>query len=76
MYTQPIMIFTKNLQNIGTKLSDFQEIPSKDKKFFLLGKGCYGYAEKMKSKKDGKIYAVKKIDRYSENFQILKGKLE
>ena len=70
MYTPPIMIFTKNLQNIGTKLSDFQEIPSKDKKYFLLGKGCYGYAEKMKSKKDGKIYAVKKIDRYSENFQM------
>ena len=35
---------------------------------FFLGKGSFGYAEKMKSKKDGKFYAVKKIDRHSNKF--------
>ena len=60
--------FTKNLQNIGTKLSDFEEVPSEDKSYSLLGKGNFGYAEKMKSKKNGKFYAIKKIDRYDKNF--------
>ena len=62
------MNFTKNLQNIGTKLSDFEEVPSKDKSYSILGKGNFGYAEKMKSKKNGKFYAIKKIDRYDKNF--------
>ena len=48
------------LGNIGTKLLDFDEIPKKDKQFWLLGKGNFGYAEKMKSKIDNKIYAIKK----------------
>ena len=60
------MNFTENLQEIGTKLSDFEEVPSKDQSFFILGKGNFGYAEKMKSKKDGKFYAIKKIDESSE----------
>ena len=70
MAIQPIIPFTKYLENIGTKLSDFEEIPHKDQNFFFLGKGSFGYAEKMKSKKDGKFYAVKKIDRHSEKFNI------
>ena len=70
MFIPNIMTFTKYLQNIGTRLSDFEEIPSEGKNFFLLGKGNFGYAEKMKSKKDAKIYAVKKIDRYCENFNM------
>ena len=70
MAIQPIIPFTKYLENIGTKLSDFEEIPHKGQNFFFLGKGSFGYAEKMKSKKDGKFYAVKKIDRHSEKFNI------
>ena len=70
MFIPPIMTFTKYLQNIGTRLSDFEEMPSEGKNFCLLGKGNFGYAEKMKSKKDAKIYAVKKIDRYSEDFNM------
>jgi len=70
MSIQPIMPFTQYLQNIGTKLSDFQEIPHKDKSFFILGNGNFGYAEKMKSKIDGKFYAVKKIDRKSKKFKM------
>ena len=60
----------KFLTNIGTKLSDFEEVPHKDKRYFFLGKGSFGYAEKMKSKINGKFYAVKKIDRKSKKFKI------
>ena len=67
------MTFIKNLENIGTKLSDFEEVPHKDQKFFFLGHGSFGYAEKMKSKKDGKFYAVKKIDKYSKKFNVKDG---
>ena len=70
MSIPPKMAFINNLQNIGTKLSDFEEVPDGDKRFFFLGKGSFGYAEKMKSKKDGKFYAVKKIDRKSKQFKI------
>ena len=58
--------YTEHLEEIGTKLSDFEEIPNKDQSYFILGKGNFGYAEKMKSKKDGKFYAIKKIDENSE----------
>jgi len=57
------------LKDIGNKLSDFEEIPKNGKKYFLLGNGNFGYAEKMKSKKDNKFYAIKKIDIKSENFK-------
>ena len=63
MSIQALMTFTKNLQNIGTKLSDFEEVPHGNKSYFLLGKGNFGYAEKMKSKMDGKFYAIKKIEK-------------
>ena len=57
------------LEKIGNKLSDFEEIPKDDKKYFLLGNGNFGYAEKMKSKKDNKFYAIKKIDINSDKFE-------
>ena len=56
------------LKEIGNKLSDFEEIPKNGKKYFLLGNGYFGYAEKMKSKKDNKFYAIKKIDINSDKF--------
>ena len=59
----------RHLQNIGTKLSDFEEISSESKKYFILGMGNFGYTEKMKSKLDGKYYAVKKLDKNSEKFK-------
>ena len=57
-------------------MSDFEEVPHEDKSYFFLGKGSFGYAEKMKSKKDGKFYAIKKIDRYSKKFKIKEFKRE
>ena len=56
------------LEDIGKQLSDFEEIPKGEKKYFLLGNGNFGYAEKMKSKKDNKFYAIKKIDINSDKF--------
>ena len=51
----------KKLQNIGYNLSDFQEIENSGKRYTLLGKGNFGYAEKMSSKKNNLIYAIKKL---------------
>ena len=56
------------LLDIGTKLSDFQEIHKDEKPFFLLGKGNFGYAEKMISKKNNKVYAIKKQNKNNPNF--------
>ena len=44
------------LVNIGTKLSDFEEVENqkKSQRYTILGKGNFGYAEKMKSKKNNK----------------------
>jgi len=64
----PNMIALKYLQNIGTRLSDFEEVSSGDKNYFILKKDSLSYVEKMKSKKDGKFYAVKKIDKRSRKF--------
>ena len=58
------------LKDIGTKLSDFEEVPNDNEKFTLLGKGNFGYAEKMKSKKDNKFYAIKKLDINSKKFNL------
>ena len=51
------------LESIGNKLADFEEIPNSKngEPFSILGKGNYGYVEKMKSKIDNKIYAIKLI---------------
>ena len=46
---------TMNLKGIGEKPEDFESIESKDKKYTILGKGAFGYAEKMKSKLNNKI---------------------
>ena len=62
--------FLKNLKEIGTKLSDFEEIPGKEKKYTLLGKGNFGYTEKMKSKKNNSIYAIKKLDINKKKFNL------
>ena len=70
MSNPSIKTFTKYLENIGTKLSDFEEVPSGDKKYFLLKKDNLSYSEKMKSKKDGKFYIVKKIDKHSQRFHF------
>ena len=56
------------LQNIGIGLSDFQEIENSGKRYTLLGTGNFGYAEKMKSKINNCIYAIKKIDINNPNF--------
>ena len=50
-----------NLEGIGTKQEDFEPIKSGDKEYTLIGKGAFGFAEKMKSKLNNKIYAVKKL---------------
>ena len=50
-----------NLISIGTKPEDYESIPSVDKPYTILGKGNFGYAEKMKSRLNNKIYAVKKL---------------
>ena len=54
-----------NLINIGNKLSDFEEVknPIKHTNYTLLGKGNFGYAEKMKSKINNTYYAIKKLDK-------------
>ena len=41
------------LKYIGTNLTNFQEIKASGKNYSLLGKGSFGYAEKMKSKLNG-----------------------
>ena len=63
------MIMHKNLINIGTKLSDFEEIENsaKNLKYTILGRGNFGYAEKMKSKKNNLYYAIKKLDKEKVN---------
>ena len=58
----------KNLLNIGTKLSDFEEIKNSEKNYTLLGKGNFGYAEKMRSKINNSIYAIKKLNKFDVNF--------
>ena len=60
----------KNLKNIGTSLSCFEEIKNGDINYTKLGAGNFGYAEKMKSKKNKLCYAIKKLDKRSKNFNI------
>ena len=56
------------LRYIGNKLSDFEEIPDNTKKYTILGRGNFGYVEKMKSKINYEIYAIKKININSSQF--------
>ena len=64
----PDFNYIKNLSNIGTHLSDFLEIPKGQSPYTLLGKGNFGYAEKMQSKLNKKYYAIKKLNKNSLNF--------
>ena len=52
--TTTTKVLNKSLINIGNKLEDFEEIknPKTNLKYTILGKGNFGYAEKMKSKKN------------------------
>ena len=50
-----------SLYGIGTKPEDFESIKSGDKEYTILGKGAFGYAEKMKSKLNNKFYAIKRL---------------
>ena len=53
--------YIKELKDIGTKPEDFEPIPSDGKYYTVLGKGNFGFAEKVKSKLNNKIYAIKKL---------------
>ena len=57
-----------NLIGIGTKAEDFEQISSGKLDFTILGIGNFGYTEKMKSKLNNKIYAVKKLPIKNKNF--------
>ena len=48
----------KNIRNIGISLNNFVEIPSSGKNYTFLGKGAFGYTEKMRSTLNNKIYAI------------------
>jgi len=64
------------LENIGKKLSDFDEIPNNEKRYAILGRGNFWYAEKMKSRINNNIYAIKKINMNSPNFNQINFKRE
>ena len=53
----------QNLSNIGTSLSDFEEISSETKNYTILGIDQFGFCEKMKSKKNNMYYMIKKIPK-------------
>jgi len=61
----------KNIERIGNKLSDFEEVENKNEKekFTILKLFKNGYVEKMKSKKDHSYYSIKKyhIKRIENN---------
>ena len=52
---------TTYLNGIGKKPEDFESIEYNNKKYTILGKGNFGYTEKMKSKINNKIYAIKRL---------------
>ena len=54
----------KNIERIGNKLSDFEEVEDKIEKerYTILKLFKYGYVEQMRSKKDHLYYAIKKYD--------------
>ena len=60
----------KNLTSIGTKIEDFESIPSDGKYYTILGKGNFGFAEKVKSRLNNKIYAIKKLSVKDVNINI------
>ena len=58
---------TTNLVGIGTKPEDFESIKNGNLEYTILGKGTFGFAEKMKSKLNNKFYAIKKLPIINEN---------
>jgi len=58
----------QNLSDIGTSLSDFEEISSQDKNYTILDVDRSDYVEKMKSKKNNKYYMIKKIVKNDSHF--------
>ena len=62
--------FFGHLDNIGKRLSDFEEVPNKPSYYFLLGKGNFGYAEKMKSRINNTFYAIKKLRKDDKQFKM------
>ena len=56
------------LEEIGDKLADFEEISDNENRYTILGRGNFGYAEKMRSIINHKIYAIKKINKNSHKF--------
>ena len=76
--TSTIEILNKNLIDIGNKLSDFEEIenPTKNLKYTILGRGNFGYAEKMKCKKNNMHYAIKKLDKDKINIKNFHREIE
>ena len=64
------------LKNIGIKLADFDEISDNGKRYTILGRGNFGYVEKMRSKINNNIYAIKKINKNSSNFNQINFKRE
>ena len=60
----------KNLLNIGTKLSDFED------NYIVLGKGYYGTVVKKKSKIDNLYYAIKQLDNNKLNLKNCKREIE
>jgi serine/threonine protein kinase len=54
---------SSDINSIGSKLSDFEEVPNKknNTNYTILGKGHFGYVEKMKSKINNNFYAIKKL---------------
>ena len=55
----------KYLIDIGTSLSDFEEVKLGDIAFSISGKGNFSYVEKMTSKKNSKVYAKKNSKVYA-----------
>ena len=64
------------LEHIGNKLSDFDEIPNNEKRYTILGRGNFGYAEKMKSRINNNNYAIKKINMNPTKFNQINFKRE
>ena len=67
-----VPFFYGQLDNIGKRLSDFEEVKNEHKhsNYFLLGKGNFGYAEKMKSRINNTFYAIKKLRKDDKQFKM------
>ena len=65
-----VPLFLGQLDNIGKRLLDFEEIKTDKKNYFLLGKGNFGYAEKMKSRINNNFYAIKKLRKDDQKFKM------